>query len=247
MTVESVAVKSASVTEMRPLAFVTGFHVVRALNDHYVEKIRRKVRDLGVKPYPLSVTPDGLLYGGRHRLEAFKAEGIAECLMHIQQPESLDREAIELNQASEDSLPMTFVDYAELVWARLDAGATQQAVADGIGWSRAQVSQYAMLKKLADDAWKVVATSLSGLQIATENDEVAENATTVASSFSERLLREILDLTAPQQLDLCQLLAKIRASIKVHLLRHRAPARQLNETASEKFAFALIDDFPESA
>ena len=86
-----------SVTEVRPLAFVTGFHEVRPLNPAYLERLRRKIREIGAKPYPLSVTRAGILYGGRHRYEAFKAEGLTECLMHIADPANLDREAIELN------------------------------------------------------------------------------------------------------------------------------------------------------
>lgn len=86
-------------TEVRQLGFVVGFHEVRPLNQAYMERLRVKVREIGMKPYPLSVTPEGILFGGRHRYEAFKAEGITECLMHIHQPDNLDRAAIELNIA----------------------------------------------------------------------------------------------------------------------------------------------------
>lgn len=198
----------ATTTTIKPLEFVTGFHEIRPLNTAYLERLRVKVREIGAKPYPLSVTPDGILFGGRHRYEAFKAEGLTECLMHIHQPDNLDREAIELNRASEDALPMTFVDYAELVWARLAAGQTQQAVADGIGWSRAQVSQYAMLQKIDGEAWRVVATGFSVSVADDHDDDVATIATSVATPFSEGLLRNILDLRPAQQLDLCRQLAK---------------------------------------
>ena len=109
---------------LKPLSFISSFHEVRPLSPAYVERLRQKVRAIGVKPYPLSVTPQGVLFGGRHRFEAFRAEGITECLMHISEPASLDREAIELNRASEDALPMSFVDYAEMVWRKQAAGAT---------------------------------------------------------------------------------------------------------------------------
>jgi hypothetical protein len=127
---------------------------------------------------------------------------------------------------------------------------TQQAVADGIGWSRVDVARYKALKTLKEGgAWDAsIVPAFQCLGTDDDDDEGTSNVPTgTKSPFTERLLREILDLTAPQQLDLCQLLAKIRASIKVHLAGHRAPARQINEMASEKFAFALIDDFPESA
>lgn len=192
-------------TAMKPLAFVTGFHEVRPVNPAYLERLRAKVREIGAKPYPLSVTPDGILFGGRHRYEAFKAEGFTECLMHIHQPDNLDREAIELNKASEDALPMTFVDYAELVWNRLNDGQTQQAVADGIGWSRTSVANYAALQSIDPDAWKIV-TASQGIVTSAEDDAVTEIVTGV--TFTEGLLRNILDLTADQQLELCKKLAK---------------------------------------
>lgn len=196
-------------TEIRPLSFVAGFHEVRPLNAAYLERLRVKVREIGIKPYPLSVTPDGVLFGGRHRYEAFKAEGIAECLMHIHQPDNLDREAIELNKASEDALPMTFVDYAELVWKRLADGQTQQAVADSIGWSREAVKNYAALQKIDSEAWAVVGTSFLNIVPDDEIECVPSNGTGVPKTpFSENLLRNILDLEPAQQLDLCQKLAK---------------------------------------
>jgi DNA modification methylase len=196
---------------LKPLAFITAFHEVRPLNPAYVERLRQKVRAIGVKPYPLSVTPAGLLFGGRHRYEAFRAEGITECLMHISEPASLDREAIELNRASEDALPMSFVDYAEMVWRKQAAGATQQAIAEEMGWSRGAVSNYAALKMIAPAAWATIATTFQRTAAPPENDAVAENATTVANQatdvFTERLVRVILPLTGDQQLDLVQDLA----------------------------------------
>ena len=194
----------------KPLSFVTSFHEVRPVSPEYVDRIRAKVREIGVKPYPLSVTSDGVLYGGRHRFEAFKAEGVEQCLMDIADPESLDREAIELNKASEEALPMTFVDYAELVWRRLDAGDTQQAVAESLGWSRGRASQFAMLKDIAPDAWAVVATTIRSGGLLQQSDDVAQDATTVA--FTEGLLRAILPLQPAQQIDLIRRLARGKCS-----------------------------------
>ena len=51
-----------------------------------------------------------------------------------------------------------------------------------------------MLNKLCSDAWSVVATSFKETVADDDDSEVAGNATTVAkTSFSERLLRDILD------------------------------------------------------
>ena len=168
-----------SSVELKPLDFITAFHEVRPLNPAYVERLRQKVRAIGVKPYPLSITPAGMLFGGRHRYEAFKAEGITECLMHVSEPASLDREAIELNRASEDALPMSFVDYAEMVWRKLAAGATQQAIADEFGWSREAVRNYAGLAKIDRRAWSVIGTAFQSGAAAQEEDAVPSVGTTV--------------------------------------------------------------------
>ncbi|WP_165943345.1 DNA modification methylase [Roseicella aquatilis] len=210
---------------LKPLSFVSAFHEVRPLNPAYVERLRQKVRAIGVKPYPLSVTPAGLLFGGRHRYEAFKAEGITECLMHISEPASLDREAIELNRASEDALPMTFVDYAEMVWRKQAAGVTQKAIADELGWSSQKTNDYANLKRIAPEAWEVVSATLREMA-ETTTGEVAETKSATAD-FSERLLREITALAAHQQLDLVQDLAagrinknKFRAQAEAYRTRN---------------------------
>jgi len=197
-------------TVVKPLDFVSSFHEVRPVSADYVERLRAKLREIGPKPYPLSVTSDGVLYGGRHRYEAFKAEGITECLMHISDPESLDREAIELNKASEDALPMTFVDYAELVWRRLDAGETQQAVAGALGWSREAVRNYAGLGKIAPEAWQIIGTALRSGDMAHTQDDVPDVGTTVP--FTEGLLRSILSLQPAQQIDLVRRLARGKCS-----------------------------------
>jgi hypothetical protein len=126
------------------------------------------------------------------------------------------------------------------VWARLDAGATQQAVADGIGWSRAQVSQYAMLKNLADEAWKVVATGFS-FPVATDAaEDVATIATGVASQFSENLLRNILPLRRKQQIELCRALAG-----EMQLLCQSLVA-PINQTLAASDHLSPLNAIPES-
>jgi hypothetical protein len=186
----------------------------------------------GVKPYPLSVTPDGVLFGGRHRLEAFKAEGITEALMHISQPMSLDREAIELNRASEDSLPMTFVDEAELIWRKLANGQTQQAIAVELKWSRSSVADFAQLSKISPEAWKVVATFLE-YTLSLTSEAATTNvaaATKTEKLFTEYGLRSIIGLEPSQQLELVKDLAegkitKGKFSTQAELYRYRNEAR----------------------
>ncbi len=125
--------------------------------------------------------------------------------MIIRTPASLDRAALEDNEASEGALGNSFVDVAELVWRKLDGGMTQQEVGDELGKGRGDVSNHVALRKIAPEAWKVVATTARG-DVAKDGDgAVAKNATDVA--FTETVLRPILPLTAAQQLDLVTRLA----------------------------------------
>ena len=51
-------------------------------------------------------------------------------------------------------------DFCERALAPLpsQAGATQQVIADKLGWSRSIVADYAALRKIAPDGWNIVAT-----------------------------------------------------------------------------------------
>lgn len=83
--------------------------------------------------------------------------------MIIRTPASLDRAALEDNEASEGALGNSFVDIAELVWRKLDpevGNMTQQSVADELGMGRADVSNQVALRKIAPEAWKVIATTV---------------------------------------------------------------------------------------
>ena len=82
---------------------------------------------------------------------------------------------------------------------------TQQAVADELGMGRGDISNYAALKKIAIEAWNVVATTSRNPVAKGGKDGVATIATDVA--FTEGGLRVILPLTARQQLDLVSRLA----------------------------------------
>lgn len=108
------------------------------------------------------------------------------------------------------ALPMTFVDDAELVWRRLDAGDTQQAVADALGWSRGQISNYAALSGIAQEAWQIIATTIRSDSPPRQDCGVADVATGVA--FSENLLRSILPLRPDQQVELVRRLARGKCS-----------------------------------
>ena len=74
-----------------------------------------------------------------------------------------------------------------------------------MGWSREAVKNYVSLRKIDDEAWAVVGTTFSFLVPSDEEDAVPINGTAVPKTpFTERLLRDILDLCPAQQLDLCR-------------------------------------------
>lgn len=110
--------------------------------------------------------------------------------------------------SNSDHVPNLPADDAELVW-QLTEKFTQEQAAKAMGWSRALVAQYAQLKKIDADAWAVVVTSFAELVTASDDEAVTDGVTTVTKTpFTERLLREILDLSADQQKRLCKWLAK---------------------------------------
>lgn len=189
----------------------------RSLKADGVDRLRLKIGRLGFQPdKPLRVYKhDGgyRLIDGNHRLEAALALSMdtVPALIVAAPLDGLDeiQQARESNEASETVVSTTFVDDAELVW-RLTETFTQEQTAKAMGgWSRAQVSQYAMLNKIDSEAWNIVATSFNDVVADSDDDAVADPATNVAKAkFSEGLLRNILDLDRSQQLELCEKLAK---------------------------------------
>ncbi|TQE98997.1 MAG: hypothetical protein FKY71_10855 [Spiribacter salinus] len=70
-------------------------------------------------------------------------------------------------------------------------------VSDDLGWSRSMVKQYAALKRINDDAWQVIGTTISDSLLVQVESYVPKNGTTVP--FTEGLLRDIVALTDEQQ------------------------------------------------
>lgn len=92
-------------------------------------------------------------------------------------------------------------------------GQTQQAVADAIGWALSKLKMYAALRSICDEAWDIIKVATnSGYATDSKDDDATEivaNAT-----FTEGLLRNILDLEPAQQLDLCRMLAKGKGRLR---------------------------------
>lgn len=104
-----------------------------------------------------------------------------------------------------------FNDDAELVW-NLTESFTQEETAKAMGWNtRVDVARYKALKVLKDaGAWdEIVVPTFQNLGTTEENEEGTANVPTgTKTPFTERLLREILDLSADQQTRLCKWLVK---------------------------------------
>ena len=187
-----------------PISFITSRHMVRPVNLGHLASIRAKVEKYGFLDHPLLVTESGCLWAGNHRYEIALERGETHVPMIIRTPASLDRAALEDNEASEGALGNSFVDIAELVWRKLDGGQTQQAVGDELGMGRTDVANQVALRKIAPEAWKVVTDTARGVTTVRDG-AVTPDVTDV--TFTENGLRSILPLTPAQQLDLVTRLA----------------------------------------
>lgn len=173
------------------------------------------------------------LLDGRHRLEAAKDLGLAEVPALIRPLAADLLEEIQIarqaNEATETLVPTTLVDDAELVW-RLCEKFTQERVAYALGWGRTDVANYLALQHIAPEVWAVIVTTFSPPSLVLTDEAVTTNVTPVThengvskktvkkrerdlreglaleSPFTENLLRDILLLTAAQQLELCMAL-----------------------------------------
>lgn len=225
---------------------------VRGIKPRGIEMLKAKIGRLGYLPErPLLVTTDGNggyeLIDGNHRLEAALALGIDRFPIHVVADDLDDsgkkRRARQANDAAEAVVPTTFVDDAELIWRELDAKKTQEQVAEIMGWSRGRVSQYAMLEGITKAAWRVIATTFERDVASDAEADVAEIATSVA--FTEGLLRSILNLRAPQQVELVTRLAtgkeftkgKFKSRAEVYALRNAMKRHALQELASTGLTF----------
>ena len=172
---------------------------VRKNNPNFTKYLAAKIEKIGYQnAYPVSVTDQGVLWDGVHRYEAMKLLGREEIPVIIETPYNIRMAAHERNQASETALPETFVDHAEEIWEMMKVdGATQQSVADILGWSRDLVARYDLLKKISKEAWKMIVTAFSGN--VTINEEGAVTTFVTPVTITENLLRTISKLTYNQQ------------------------------------------------
>ena len=137
-----------------------------------------------------------LLQNGVAACRALGIESVPVIIKNVTD-EQAKQIAFRENAANEESIPMTFVDFAEFIWKQTG---TQQQTADVLGWSRGKVSQYDMLDNISKEAWAIIATTFEELGKLRAETVVAEKATSVA--FNENMLRPIINLSDSQQLEL---------------------------------------------
>jgi len=210
-----------SVAEIKfiPATAIVSRVMARSVKAEGVDRLRGKIERLGFQAdKPLRVYPvDGgyRLIDGNHRLEAAIRLSLATIPALIVEPPVDElaeiQQARESNEASETVVPTTFIDDAELVW-KLTETFTQEQTAKAMGWNtRVDVSRYKALRVLKDaDVWdEVIVPTFSDIGTDDKDDDgtaIVPNGT--RSVFTEGLLRNILDLHADQQLELCGYLAK---------------------------------------
>ena len=163
---------------------------IRETKEQNINKLIDTMKIGYLKHYPILIDNNNVLIDGHHRVEACKKLGITE-IPYIQDkipPKDRVKIAVQANEASENSIPMTMVDYCELIWN------SEEKLADialSLGWSEAKTKQYSALQKVTPSAWQIVVTNLSS---------VTEEVTNV--TFTEGILRHILKLADSQQLEL---------------------------------------------
>ena len=163
--------------------------MVRAIKQGGIDKFVSSLKDVGyLDTKPVIVNSKNEIIEGNHRVAACRALGIESVPVIIKNvtDEQAKQIAFRENAANEESIPMTFVDFAEFIWKQTG---TQQQTADVLGWSRGKVSQYDMLDNISKEAWAIIATTFEEQEKLPAKSSVAANATVVA--FSERLLRDM--------------------------------------------------------
>jgi len=190
-----------------PLDKIVSRLSVRRISSSGVARLQESMRWAGfLENYPLTVAPldEGgyELIDGNHRYEAAQGLGFtsAPCVVKHNLSE-LERYqlAIQANNATESSIPQNLVSNAEFIWARLaeidereKQKYTQADVATMLRWGRTAVANYALLEGIDKKAWEIIVTTFD--QSVTDTSEGSVTSIVTNVTFSEGLLRPILDL-----------------------------------------------------
>lgn len=191
---------------------------VRSIKPQGVERLKCKIAEIGYLPEkPIIIAPDTdtnnetfILVDGQHRVSALEILGIktVDALLD----ETLVTTTLQLrrarlaNEVSETIVPTTFVDDAELVWRLADDGMTQTEIGSVLGWGRTVVANFSRLSGIDKEAWQVVTEFTNDVTL--DQKGTVTELVTVVTLFTEGLLRQVLALTAAQQLELVTDLAQ---------------------------------------
>jgi site-specific DNA-methyltransferase (adenine-specific)/modification methylase len=96
---------------------------------------------------------------------------------------------------------MTMVAYAEFVWARSKEEKNQDEIANMLGWHVSKVKKYSALSQIYKEAWDIIVPTFEDSIIVSPDEDGTEKVPN-GTIFAEGLLRNILDLTPQQQLEL---------------------------------------------
>src|SRR5260221_23874 len=219
-------------TDLIEVSKITKRIKVRSVKTSGVEKLQDKINKLGFLPqHPLLVNRiengEFELIDGNHRLDAAINLGLTALPGHILSNHLSDNDkkkfARQANEASETMIPTSFIDDAELIWKEAEQGKTQEEIAkDILGWGSDKVKTYCALKQIDPKAWTVIVPTFE--HTGTPNEETVGTQKVPTGTFTEGLLRSILDLTPDQQLEL--VLALARGDIQKGQFKKRAEAYQ---------------------
>ena len=193
---------------------ITDVLEIRSLREHGISLLENQIKQHGYNPeFSLSIHKNEngtyTLLAGHHRTEALKRleKYFAPAIVYsnLTYNEKL-KIAHQSNEDTINFIPMTFVDNAEMIWRELNeekkkiTGMTQEKLAQSIGWGRTQIANYDALKKINKKAWNLIVTTTNNDVTTIKDDTVTTIVTDV--TFTENLLRNILQLNQIQQLEL---------------------------------------------
>lgn len=190
-----------------PLSAITERLPVRRLSPAGIQRFQQSLQQVGfLEQFPLVVLRLGegtyQLLDGHHRYEAACRVGLeaVACVVktHLSEQERYTL-ALRSNRAAEAVVPSTLVTYAEFIWARTPTY-TQAQIAEMLGWSRDKVAKYDALQKICAHAWERIVTTFEQQADAPQEEGGTAYVTTV--TFTEGLLRSLLDLLPEQQIEL---------------------------------------------
>lgn len=231
------------------LTDITDRVFIRKIKEDGVKLLEEKIKKIGyIENCPIFLRRINGTYkilDGSHRYEAVKKLNLEEIPAIIIDEDLSDSQekqrARKANEATETLIPTTFIDDAEFIWQEVEGGKTQNKIAEIMEWSREKVKDYVRLHKICKEAWNLIGATFQITAPGEEKTSAPQNGAT--APFTENLLREILQLTPEQQLELVKdLISGKRTKGQFKTLAQRYKARnEMEEYALEKLIMVSED------